>query len=130
MQFLYRFGQARRLHRFEHVVDRPRLEGLQRVLVVSGDEDERLERPRVEVPGLGQLGRRLQPALAGHADVEEQHLGPQRKRLAHGRQPIAHGGLHLQFGPSLGQGLLQGGGEQGLVFGNQGAGGGHGFVDL
>jgi len=52
------------------------------------------------------------------------------RRRAEAPQQRHGAGLPLQFGPSLGQGLLQGGGEQGLVFGNQGAGGGHGFVDL
>ena len=65
-----RRARRSRLHRLEQVVDRLCLEGLQRVLVVGGDEHEQRERLAVR-PVLGQRLRRLQAAQAGHADVEE-----------------------------------------------------------
>ena len=70
---------------------------------------------------IGQFGGRLDAALAGHADVEEQHVRPQGQRLPHGRAAVAHHGHHLHLWPCAGQVLLQGGGQQRFIFGNQGA---------
>jgi CheY-like chemotaxis protein len=67
--------KARGLHGLEHVVDRLRLEGLDGVLVVRGDEHQRGE-GLVLRPFIGQLHGGLQPALPRHADVEEEHVGP------------------------------------------------------
>lgn len=113
--------QAGGLHGFEQVVHGLRLEGLQGVLVVRGDEHQRGEGRFVGRPGVGQGGGGVQAALAGHADVEEQHLGPQRQRFAHGREAVAHGGGHAQFGPGPGQCLLQCRGQQRFVLSDQGA---------
>ena len=74
--------------------------------------------------GIGQFHGGVQAALAGHADVEEQHVGLQGQRLFHGRQAIPHGGGNLQLGPGTGQLLPQCGGQQVFILGNQGAGGG------
>ena len=80
-------------------------------------------------PAVGNFGSGLQPALAGHADIEKQYIRLQRKGLACRTDSICRDALNLQCRPLLRQHLLQGLGQQWLVFGNQGAWGtGHGAV--
>jgi len=54
----------------------------------------------------------IEPALAGHADVEEQHVGAQCHRLRHGRWAIADRAHDAQLGPCPSQFGLQRLGEQ------------------
>ena len=86
------------MHGLDQAVHRLGFKGLHGVLVVGGDKHQRRKRP-VRGPGVGQRPGGVQPRLAGHADIEEQHIGLQRQRLPHGREAIAHGGCNLQFGP-------------------------------
>ena len=65
----YRLGEPVGAHRLEHVVDGVQVEGVDRVLVVGGDEDDR-RRGRERRQHLGQL----EPGQAGHPDVEEDRV--------------------------------------------------------
>ena len=113
--------QARRIHRLDEVVHRLGLEGLQRVLVVGGDKDQQGERHAIW-PILGQRLRRVQPAGAGHPDVEKADIGLQRQPLPRRAEAVGQLGDDAQFGPEPGQFSRQRSGQQRLVFGDQGAG--------
>ena len=117
---LHRRRQACRLHRLEHVVDRGALERLQRVLVVGGDEDEQWKRGAFR-PVLGHRLRRLEPAHARHADIEEDDVGTLRQRFVDRRFAIAGDGDDLELGPQRAQLHAQALGKQRLVFGDDGA---------
>src|SRR5437879_11098444 len=72
--FLQRGRESLGAHRLEQVVERVQLEGLDGVPVVRGDEDDArrlLERSEV--------ARYLEPAHAGHLDVEQEHLRAARR---------------------------------------------------
>ena len=77
----YGLGEPVGAHRLEHVVDRVQVEGLDGVLLVGGDEDDRRRGPEA-AEHLGQL----EPGQAGHLDVEEDRVDrallqdPQRRR--------------------------------------------------
>jgi hypothetical protein len=113
-------AQAFGLHRLEQVVQGLRVEGAHRVLVVGGHEDQLRHGRGLDRPALGQFGRRRQPVLARHPDVQEQHLRLQPQRGLDGAVPVAHASQHLQVGPGLRQFGAQGLREQRLVFGDQG----------
>ena len=113
--------QSRRVHRLHKVVHRLGLEGLQRVLVVSRDEYQQGERHALW-PIFGQRLRGVQPAGAGHPDVEKADIGLQRQRLARRAQAVGQLGDDAQFGPEPGQFSRQRSGQQRLVFGDQGIG--------
>ena len=66
LQACHRRLQPVRLHRLQQVVDRAALEGVDRVLVIGGDEHDLRARAGVG----GQRGD-FQAGQAGHADVEE-----------------------------------------------------------
>ena len=70
------FLQACALHGLDQVVHRLGFKGLHGVLVVGGDEHQRRKR-LVGGSGVGQRPGDVQPRLAGHADIEEQHIGLQ-----------------------------------------------------
>ena len=74
---LDRDRQALALGRLEHVVGHALLEGLDRVLVVGGDEDDLAAASVVVVDRaqLRDLPRRLDAGQARHADVEEHEVG-------------------------------------------------------
>ena len=115
------------LHGLEHVVHRSMLEGLQRVLVVGGHEhDQRQRAAGVIGPVLGQCLCGFEAGHAGHADVEKHDLGPQGQRLLDRRRAVAHVRHDAQLGPRARELGLQVGGEQRLVFGDQGGGVAHG----
>ena len=119
-------GQALALDRLDDIVHRLRLEGLQGVLIVGGDEDDQGEGRAIRRPVLGQRLRSFEAAHRRHADVEEAHLGRLREGLGHGRCAVANRGRDLQLGPQgrkLGRQCQR---KQGFVFGDQC--GGHGEV--
>ena len=120
LQPLHRAPQPFGLYGLEQIVRRLGLEGLHRVLVVGGDEHQCGKRA-IGRPGVRQFSGRFKSALARHAYVEEQHIRLQRQGLLHGGDAVQRQGGGVQFGPCLGQGVLQAQGQQGFVFGNQGA---------
>ena len=63
-------GQARRFHRLHQVVERAVLEGLHRVLVEGGDEDQ--------MRATTDQARGLDAGQARHVHVEEADVGLQR----------------------------------------------------
>ena len=77
---LQRRRQAFRAHRFNQIAHRADLKGFQGKLVMGGAEDHRRRRL-----ALAQLGRHLQAIEAGHADIQQHHVGfqavDQRQRL-------------------------------------------------
>jgi hypothetical protein len=101
------------VHRLEQVVHRLGVEGLQRVLVISGDEDQQREVRTIGLtrPVLGQRAGGFQAAQARHADVQEAQRRPQCQRLFHRLLAVAGHGHHLQLGPQPGQVGTQPGGS-------------------
>src|SRR5262245_40320344 len=73
--------EAVRGHRLQQVVDRVHLEGLERVLVEGGDEDDRLLPP-------DQL-EHLEPRELRHLDVEEHEVGLQLRDRLHRLEAVA-----------------------------------------
>jgi hypothetical protein len=110
-----------RVERLEEVVDRLPVEGVERVLVVGGDEHPQR---RVAAVGRG-LGRDLQAAASRHPDVEERDvraLAPDRleRRVAVGAR-----GDHLERGPGVGERGRERIAQQRLVVGEDRAHGAH-----
>jgi len=104
--------------RLDEVVDRVEIEGPDRVLLARGDEDDArgaLQRPR-RLPGEGlDRGDAIE---AGHADVEEQHVGGSvAERGENGRTAPAFR-RELELGVPREQRTQAGAGE-GLVIGDQ-----------
>lgn len=56
-------------HGFQQVVDRTPFEGLDRVLIVGGDEHDLGAQPHLD-----HAGRHFEAAQAGHADIEQGQL--------------------------------------------------------
>jgi hypothetical protein len=63
-------GELLLAHRFQQVADGVRVEGFDRVLIVGGGEDHR-RRLLQHV----QVARGLEPVHAGHAHIEQHHIG-------------------------------------------------------
>lgn len=116
-------------HGLEHVVHGLGLKGLDGVLVVGGHKHQQ-RKGRAAGPFFGQFGSGFQPALARHADVKKQHVGAVLQRQLHGAQAVACGGCDLDVGPQGAQFIRQGLRQKGLVFGDQGCGGGVHGVDI
>jgi hypothetical protein len=107
-----RLREAAGLDRLEQVVDRALLERLDGVLIERGDEDD-------VAPGTGDA-RDFDAREAWHLHVEEKHLGASRLDLAQRRDAVVHRLEDAQLGPQARQLLAQFGGEQRLVFNDQG----------
>ena len=106
---------------FEHVVDRRMFESLDGVLVVGGHEYEHRQRCRVR-PVFSERPGGLQPGHTGHADVQKHDIGAQRDRSFDSRRAMPHVRDDAQTRPQTSKLGLEVGGEQRLVFGNQGGG--------
>ena len=74
-RFLQRRREAHGAHRFQEVIERVQLEGLDGMLVVRSDEHH-----RGRALECAHVARKLEPIHAGHADVEQQHLGAARRQ--------------------------------------------------
>ena len=82
--FFQRGRESLGAHRLEQIVERVQLEGLDGMPVVRGDEDDArrlLERSEV--------ARHLEPAHAGHLDVEQQDLRAARRNALHRLEAVA-----------------------------------------
>jgi hypothetical protein len=112
--------QAVAFGRLEHVVDHALLEGLDRVLVVGGDEHD-LGQQLVVVPfagwQLGDLACRVDAGQARHADVQEHDVGPVLLDQGHRLEPVLRLGHDVQVGPDLEQPGAQLLAHQSLVVG-------------
>ena len=111
LQARHGVGQARRLHRLHQVVERALREGLDRVLVVGGDEHE--------VRAAADAVRRLDARQARHVHVEEADVGLQRLELLDRLAAVARLRDHLQLGPGLRELARQRLAQQRLVVGDQ-----------
>src|SRR6267142_2092619 len=107
-------GEALALGGLQHVVDHALLEGVDRVLVVGGDEDD-LGRAPFQ---LGDVARRLHSGLGRHADVEEDHIGAVLFDHLDGFDAVLRFGHDLELGPQLGEARAQLAAHQGLVVGD------------
>jgi hypothetical protein len=110
LQALDRDLQALRLGRFQHVVDGAALEGLDRVLVVGGDEHD--------LAGVADVARRFHAGLARHADVEEGQVGLQGGNQLHGFVAVLGFADDFQFRPHLGQAGTEQVAHQSFIVGN------------
>jgi hypothetical protein len=59
------------IERLEHVVDRIDLEGVERVILVGGNEHDQRRRP------LRQAAQHVETALATHLHIQQHQVGPQ-----------------------------------------------------
>ena len=105
----------------EHVVANPLLEGVDRVLVVGGDEHDLRQVLVVGHRHLGDLAGRVDAGQAGHADVEKHDVRPVLGHQRHRLQPVARFGHDLQLWPGLSQAGAQLFAHQALVVGDHGA---------
>jgi len=113
-QALDRDDQALALGRLEHVVDHALLEGVDRVLVVGGDEHD-LRQAAVE---RSDLARGFDAGLRRHADVQEDHFGTELGDLLDGFDPVLRFRHDLELGPELGEARAQLLAHQGFVVGD------------
>ncbi len=72
------------LNGLDHIVERRALESLQRVLVVGGNENDQREGNALG-PVFGERLGGFEAAHARHANVQKEHLRPQRQGLLDGR---------------------------------------------
>jgi hypothetical protein len=124
--------QALALGRLQHVVDDALFEGLDRVLVVGGDEDDLAAGPAVRrVAGgpaarfgdrqLGDRARRLDAAHAGHPDVEEDEVRVQLLGQLDRLDAVLRLADDLEIGPDLAEARPQLVAQQAFVVGDDGA---------
>ena len=93
------FFQAIGLHGFQHIVDRRVLECMQCVLIVGGHEHQQRERFGKVRPVFGKRLRDLESRHAGHANIEEKHVGLQRQRLFDRGLSVSHARDAMQVRP-------------------------------
>ena len=84
LRALDRLGETLLLDGLQDVIDRVHLEGLDRVLVVRGDENDR-RRPL----HAGEARDDLEAVEPRHLDIEEHDVGPQLPDRFHGLVPLA-----------------------------------------
>ena len=98
---------------FQQVIDGALVEGIDRVLVVGGDEHHLGGGTRVE-----RASGHFQPRQPRHADIEEGDVGSQGGDGVERRAAVVAGGDDAQCRPLLGQQGHQRVAQQGFVFGD------------
>ena len=106
-------GEAFGRHGFEQVVDCAMLEGVDRVLVVGGGEDD--------VAAVEQLARRFDAAHAGHADVEKGDLRLVARGQFHRFDAVRRHRNHIDLGPDFEQACVELLAHRCFVVGDQGS---------
>jgi hypothetical protein len=106
-----RFIQAPRLDGLEQIVDRARVERIDGVLVVGGDEHHVC----LAADALGYL----QARQAGHADIQKHHARHMLQIGVPGIEAIVDRRDHLRLGPGQRQHAEQALAHQRFVFGDQ-----------